>query len=181
MDTTYNKYWVWILHVCPEVAWIMKHFMLSVAGMTPGLYECEICMANTLLPKYKQFDLTYTWHRNLKPQSQSRYAWKHCFLKISKCKCSLLLNVEDYEISSPYLFPSEDLKCEQKFLVNNHFPLNCDESFQVDALFPLKYDQNFWVNAHFHLKWDKSSWMNVHFLRMCDESFWVNAHFPLVW
>ena len=30
---------------------------------------------------------------------------QHCFLKISQYKWSLLLNVEDYEISSPHLFP----------------------------------------------------------------------------
>ena len=35
---------------------------------------------------------------------------KHCFLKISQFKWSLLLNVEDYKISSPQLFSSEDAK-----------------------------------------------------------------------
>ena len=44
-------------------------------------------------------------------------------------------------------FPLKMAKCDQKFLVNVHFPLNCDESFQMDAHFPLKYDKNFWVNA----------------------------------
>ena len=33
---------------------------------------------------------------------------QHCFLKVSQCKWSLLLNVQDYEIPSPQLFSSED-------------------------------------------------------------------------
>ena len=56
---------------------------------------------------------------------------QHCFLKISQCKWSLLLNDEDCEISSPHLFSSEDGKCGQKFLMNAYFPLNSNESFQV--------------------------------------------------
>ena len=35
---------------------------------------------------------------------------QHCFLKISQCKWSLLLNVDDYEISSPQLISSEGAK-----------------------------------------------------------------------
>ena len=34
-------------------------------------------------------------------------------------------------------FPLKMAKCEQKFLVNAHFPLNVGKSFQVDAHFPL--------------------------------------------
>ena len=39
MDLTYEKYWLWILQVFPENAWVMKHFTLSVADMTPVWYE----------------------------------------------------------------------------------------------------------------------------------------------
>ena len=35
---------------------------------------------------------------------------QHSFLKLSKCNVSLLLNVENYEISSPHLFSSKDGK-----------------------------------------------------------------------
>ena len=76
---------------------------------------------------------------------------QHCYLKISKSKWRLLLNVEDYRIFSPHVFPLKMAKCEQKFLVNPHFLLNSAESFEVDTHFALKYDKSFWVNAHFPL------------------------------